>query len=138
MSKYMVEAEVTISTTVEPQGYISDNGIDGVENFDTESFSGYGNDIDDTCRITFEYVTEADDEDVEDEVQQQLMSNLTYDGDELEWEIQDVNILTCEKQEMSLEEAKTVLRDFVSQYGNEADDANKELCSAITVVLEQL
>jgi hypothetical protein len=137
MSKYAIEAEVTITAQVEPQGYLDDmTGTDGVDDWDADSFGSYGNEVEETCRVRFSFETDASEEDVEDEAKTVLDNNLSYQGDDLEWEISNVEILSWEKEEMSLDAAKQILLDFCRQYNG--DGANEELIAAITVVLAQI
>jgi hypothetical protein len=137
MSKYAIEAEVTITAQVEPQGYLEDlTGTDGVEDWDADSFGSYGNEVEETCRVRFSFETDSPEEDVEDEAKSVLEDNLDYSGDDLEWTISNVEILSYEKEEMDLDAAKQILLDFCKQYSG--DGANDELVAAITVILDQI
>jgi hypothetical protein len=136
MSKYAIEAEVTIQAQVEPQGYIDEPVFDGLDEFDADSFGSYGNEVEETTRIRFSYETDTASDEVEDEVKDLLDSHLSYEGDDLEWEISNVEILSCEKEEMDLGTAKDILLDFCRQYNG--DGANDELIAAITVILANI
>lgn len=136
MARYTIEAEVTIETTIEPQGYLADPYIDGVEDFNAEGFSSYGNEIEETCSISLTYVTDSDESEVESEIESYLAGSLSYEGDDVSWEVTGVSINSCEKEEMDLEAAKQILRDFVSSLGNSEDHPG--LVEALEVVLSAI
>ena len=137
MAKYDVSATVTIEAHVESDGDVSLNEI-GVEDFDSGSF--YGNEtVEDSTEITFVYETETDDQDeVYSEVQDFLSNNLSYEKgySDLEWEVTDVSVDSVEKQEteMTLDEAKTLLKEFLGGYLSD----NEKVKEAIVVLLDAI
>jgi len=135
--KYAIEAEITITAQVEPQGYLDDlTGTDGVDEWDADSFGSYGNEVEETTKLRFSFETDASEEDVEEAAHTVLQDNLSYTGDDVEWEVSYIEILSFEKEEMGLGTAKDILLDFCRQYNG--DGANDELIAAITVILANI
>lgn len=134
-TRYEFEAEITISARIEPQGYL-DISTSEVEDFDADTFGSYGNEVEETTRVRGVAILDCSEEDAEGEIESLLDGNLSYSGDDVEWEITDIQVISCEAERMSLDNAKEILRDFVANYRD--DGANEELCKAIEVVLAEV
>ena len=138
MAKYDVTATVTISTTIEPQGQIEEPyGFDGIEDFETEGFRSYGNDIEDECSISFVYTTDTDEDEVQGEIEEGLNSHLDYTGDDIEWEVTNVTIDSCERQQMSIEDAVAAVREFLDTREDAFKAHHPVVCEALEVLLQQ-
>jgi hypothetical protein len=134
-TRYEFEAEVTVTAMVEPEGHL-DCSTDEIEDFDADTFDSYGNEVEETTRVRGVAVLDCDEDDAEGELESLLQDNLSYDGDDVEWDITDVSIISLEAEKMSLDEAQNILRRFVDEYKN--DGANEEICKAIEVVLAEI
>lgn len=135
--KYDIEFEVSIKIQLEPTGYIDEPVGSEIDDCSIEGFNGaYGNECEETTRGTCVLDLDCSEDDAETEAESWLTDNLSYTGDDNEWEISDVSILSCEKQEMSLDTAKGILLGFCRTY--KGDGANDELIAAITVILDQI
>jgi len=138
MARYAVEAEVTVETNIEVDGNIEEPSIEGdLSDFNSGYFNG-SNTVEDTCTISFTWETATvfdDDGDAESEISDQLEGNLSlYSQDGIEWEVTDVTVLSCEREEMSLDAAKEVLRTFLSGLDNIPDEVKE----AVEVVLDNV
>jgi hypothetical protein len=138
MPKYDVTATVTISTEIEPSGYLDEPHDDQFEDFATESFTGYGSQIDDSCKVTFVFVTDTTDTDeAGEEAQQALSDQLSYSGDDIEWEISDIEIESIEQQSMSVPEAVEVVRTFIDSREEAFRSHHPNVIEALELLLQQ-
>jgi hypothetical protein len=137
MARYAVEAEVTVETNIEVDGNIEEPTSTDISNFDSGYFSG-SETVEDTCTISFVWEpseTYEDNSEAEDAIGEQLEGNLSlYSQDGIEWEVTDVTVLSCEREEMSLDAAKEVLRTFLSGLDNIPDEVKE----AVEVVLDNV
>jgi len=137
MPKYNVTATVTISTTIEPQGYIDEPGGLEISEWNQESFTGYGTDIEETCEVTFVLDTETTDEDDASSEAEDILNNTSYTGDDIEWEITDVSIDSIERQQMDIEEAVQVIRTFLDSREPAFAEHHPNVVEALEVLLQQ-
>lgn len=134
MAKYDVTGTVTISTTIEPSGYLDESFGSEVEDFNFEGFSGYGQDIEAEAEVSFVLVTDSDDP--EDEAEE-ILGNITYTGDDIEWEVVNTEVTSIERQQMDLDEAVEVVRTFLDSREEAFKTAHPAVYEALQVLLQQ-
>jgi len=107
--KYKITAEVVLATNVEPDGYFE--AYDALEFEDTSSF--YGEDVHATGSC--EFIVEADSEDEATEKAREILDNLGFHSNDIEWEIEDTSIehVECIEEPMDLARAKDIFREFL-------------------------
>jgi len=137
MPKYDVSATLTISTTIEPQGYLDEPYGDEIEDYSAEPFRGYGDEITDSTTVTFTLITDHTDEDEASSEAEDILGNVTYTGDDIEWEVTDVTIDSCERQQMGIEEAVEKIRDFLAGRDPVFTEVHGEVAEALEVLLQQ-
>jgi hypothetical protein len=137
MPKYDVTATVTIETQIEPEGRINDPYLDQIEDFSAEDFSGYET-VEDTTSITLVFTTDTSDEDeAAKEIEELLGGNLSFDSQDIEWEITDVTIESCERQQMTTEYAVSVVRDFLDSRAPAFREHHPLVHEALETLLQQ-
>jgi len=137
MPKYDVSAKLTISTTIEPQGYIDEPSGSEISDWNQESFTGYGTDIEETCEITFVLDTETTDEDDASSEAEDILNNTSYTGDDIEWEVTDVSIESIERQQMDTESAVRIIRTFLDSRDPVFTEVHGEVAEALETLLQQ-
>jgi hypothetical protein len=137
MARYDVTATVTISTTIEPQGQLEEPYGSEIEDFSVGNFNGYGNDIEESCEVTFTLITESEDEDDASSEAEEILGNLDYSGDDVAWEVTDVSIDSCEKQQMSVSEAVEKVRTFLDSREDAFREHHPAVFEALEVLLQQ-
>ena len=127
--KYKITAEVVIATAVEPDGYFE--VYDALEFEDTSSF--YAEDI--RATGSCEFIVEADGEEEAQEKAREILDNLSFHSNDIEWEVEDTSIENVEEIEppMDMDRAKEILLDLVRSL-----TLTDEQRSALTFVLDNL
>jgi hypothetical protein len=135
--KYKATVGITLSTTVEPDGYLT--GVeDEVLDYDFSGSWGYGEDVRvDGAEVYF--VIEADSEDEARGRVQEIMDGASWGGDSLEWEIEDWEIESVEETvpPMDAERAKALISAFLD-YEVQSGRIDAETREAFEFVLELL
>jgi len=131
--KYKITAEVVLATNVEPDGYFE--AYDALEFEDTSSF--YGEDVHATGSC--EFIVEADSEDEATEKAREILDNLSFHSNDIEWEIEDTSIehVECIEEPMDMARAKTIILDWI-QNDPIALQVSTEMREAIRFVVEEL
>jgi len=127
--KYQITAEVVIATSIEAEGYLE--AYDALEFEDTSSF--YGEDIRATGNCRF--IVEADSEEEAQEKAREILDNIHFHSNDIEWEIEDTSIEDVEEIEppMDMDRAKEILLALVRSL-----TLTDEQRSALTFVLEEV
>jgi hypothetical protein len=131
--KYKITAEVVIATQVEPDGYI--DAYDALEFEDTSSF--YGEDI--RATGSCEFIVEADTEDEANDKAREILDNISFHSNDIEWEIEDTSIENVEEIEppMDMERALGIIRAFIARM-REMGGVTREEEEAISFLLDNL
>jgi len=131
--KYKITAEVVIATAVEPDGYF--DAYDALE-FEDES-SWYSHDVSAEGSVTF--VVEADSEDEAQEKAREILDNISFNSNDIEWEIEDTTIenVECIEEPWDMDRALTVIRAFISRM-REMGGVNAEEEEAFSFLLDNL
>lgn len=129
--KYKITADIRISTTIEPDGYF--DAYDALEFEDESSF--YGEDVGANGHVTF--MVEADSEDEATDKAREILDNISFHSNDIEWEIEDTTIEGIEEivPPMDMERAKDIILAFIRDRRGEYSD---DMLAALTFVVEQL
>jgi len=128
--KYKIEAEVVIATAVEPDGYFE--VYDALEFEDTSSF--YAEDI--RATGSCEFIVEADGEEEAQEKAREILDNLSFHSNDIEWEIEDTSIsnVECVEEPMDMARAKTIILALLAR----STTLTSEERSAFEFVIEEV
>lgn len=129
--KYKITAEVVIATQVEPDGYI--DAYDALEFEDTSSF--YGEDI--RATGSCEFIVEADTEDEANDKAREILDNISFHSNDIEWEIEDTSIenVECIEEPMDMSRAKEIILEWLNR---DQEALSTPLREALRFVVEEL
>lgn len=134
--KYKVRGEVVIATSVEPDGHLdSYDTYEGLDFEDTSSF--YMQDI--TATGSCEFIVEADSEDEAQEKAREILDNLSFNSNDISWEIEDTTIeyVECIEEPWDMDRALTVIRAMVTRI-REMGGVTREEEEAFSFLLDSL
>ena len=129
--KYKITAGVVIATAVEPDGYF--DTYDALE-FEDES-SWYSHDVSAEGSVTF--MVEADSEEEAQEKAREILDNISFHSNDIEWEIEDTTIenVECIEEPMDMGRAKEIILEWLNR---DQEALSTPLREALRFVVEEL
>jgi hypothetical protein len=132
MATYRINGTATLYTTIEPEGYLS---CDGVEDFDDDTSYSY-EEVRQEIAFSFN-VQAASEEDALDKAETDAQ-DLRFESQDIEWEIDDIQITDAVRTspEPTLAEALQIVRDYLA--GSDMDDEVREAFTILLGAIETL
>lgn len=120
--KYQITAEVTITREVDPEGDFTWDSVDFETDYVSSDSNTYSSDVTVEASHSLVFTVEADSEDEAHERGDEVLSNLSFDGADGYWDIDNSHIdnVECIEAPMDLERAQQILMDLAD--GSDQDD----------------